>query len=232
MGNNLPQLSFVEKGDIVDETGLPSTVIQGLHKRFYYMSKGKKGKDLMRHKDELFGDDYMVHMMFTHGGFGDHLDKLSFKDFITVFNKFSKHITGKNKTLKERIGWIWDFMVHASNPKKDFRHNKTLNAEELLVLLQTIVPDMNYELKDARAVITEIVDEGSDIIDKGSFIQYIGENIPDCNEYMEIDYATAYGLTEEEIKQDDDLFADEKDDLELEGGTTPRKAETFATLDD
>jgi|TARA_B110000211_G_C13971298_1_gene505088 hypothetical protein len=233
MGNNLPQLSFLEKADICEKTGLPPTVVQGLHKRFYYMSKGKKGKDLMKHKDDLFGDDYMIHLMFTHGGFGDHLDKVTFKDFVTVFNKFSKHVSGHNKTLKDRIGWLWDFMVHSSDPTKDFKHNKTLNAEQLLTLLQSIVPEQNYELKDAQNVIADIVDETAEYIDKGSFIRYIGESIPNCNEYMEIDYTVAYGMTAEEIKQEDDLFAEDvMADLANLGDDTPRKADTFATLDE
>ena len=43
-----------------------------------------------------------------------------------------------------------------------------------------ILPEMNYQLKDAVAVIQEVVDEKATTIDRGSFIEYIGENIENC----------------------------------------------------
>ena len=70
MGNNLPQLSFVEKEELQAQTGLPATTIQGLHKRYYYMSQGKKGKDLMKHKDDLFGKFIKHFNEFFKGHFG------------------------------------------------------------------------------------------------------------------------------------------------------------------
>jgi hypothetical protein len=206
MGNNLPQLSFVEKQELEAQTGLPATTIQGLHKRYYYMSQGKKGKDLMKHKDDLFGDDYIIHLIYTHGGFGDDLAKMTFKEFIEVFNKFSKHISGENKTLKERIGWLWDFMVHAQNPHLKGKKKLFMHAPELLELLDLLLPEMNYQLKDAEAVIHDMVDENADMIDRGAFIEYIGENIEDCNEYMEIDYTEAYGATKEEVEAENAKF--------------------------
>ena len=51
-----------------------------------------------------------------------------------------------------------------------------------------------------------MVDESADMIERTSFIEYIGGCIPDCNEYMEIDYAAAYRLTKEEIEAEDKLF--------------------------
>jgi hypothetical protein len=219
MGNNQPQLSFQEKEEISAKTGLPPTTIQGLHKRFFYLSQGKKGKDLLKLKDKLFGDDYVIHLIFTHGGFGEHLDKLTFKEFIEVFNKYSKHITGHNKTLKERIGWIWDFMVHVATPddKAKRKSSKPVDAPALLEILDMILPEMNYQLKDAVAVIQEAVDEKATTIDRGSFIEYIGENIENCNDYMEIDYSEAFGATKEEIDAANDLFA--KDSVDGLGDT-------------
>lgn len=227
MGNNLPQLSFVEKEKLMEQTGLPATTIQGLHKRYYYMSQGKKGKDLLRHKDTLFGDDYIIHLIYANGGFGDHLDKLTFKEFIEVFNKYSKHISGHNKTLKERVGWLWDFMVHATNPDLKGKKKLFLHAPELLNLLDMILPEMNYQLKDAEGVIHDMVDENATMIDRGAFIEYIGENIEDCNEYTEIDYSEAYGTSKEEIEAANALF---KTDFDGKGGK-PEKAETFAVLE-
>ena len=232
MGNNLPQLSFLEKAELVEKTGLPATVVQGLHKRYYFLSQGKKGKDLMKHKDKLFGDDYVIHLMFTHGGFGDHLDKVTFKEFIEVFNRFSKHITGHNKTMKERIGWLWDFMAHAADPKAKGKKCQFLKAPELLVVLQELVPDGYYELKDAVAVIHDIVDENADMIDRTSFINYIAESIPDCNEYTEIDYTSAYGLSKEDIEAENKLFEEDSKQDQLLNDTKPEKSKTFATLDD
>ena len=65
---------------------------------------------------------------------------------------------------------------------------------------------MNYQLKDAEGVIHEMVDENADMIDRGAFIEYIGENIEDCNEYMEIDYTEAYGATKEEVEAENAKF--------------------------
>lgn len=76
---------------------------------------------------------------------------------------------------------------------------------------------MNYQLKDAVAVIQEAVDEKATTIDRGSFIEYIGENIENCNDYMEIDYSEAFGATKEEIDAANDLFA--KDSVDGLGDT-------------
>ena len=235
MGNGQPQLSFVDKAELVEKTGLPSTVVQGLHKRFFWIGRGKSGKALVKHGADCFDGDPIINQFFSHGGFGKNSGDIDFQHFVEVFNRFSKHQTGHNKSLKERVGWIWDFMIHASHPelKGKIKNKRFLKAPGLLKLLQIFHPDGNHTLESAADVIHEVVDESADMIDRTSFIEYIGGCIPDCNEYMEIDYATAYGLTQDEIQAEDQLFeAETKAGLgDTADNDKPKKSETVVLGD-
>ena len=161
---------------------------------------------MVKHGVSVFGDDPMIKLLFEYGGFGKKTDKIDFKIFLEAFNRFSRHISGHNKSLKNRIGWIWDFFCHVGNPAAKGKKVKFLKKDGLLPILKAIDPDGNHTIDSAQAVIEEMVGPGVKTIDRSSFISYIGECIPDCNEYMELNYDEAYGVEEEDRNKEKSLF--------------------------
>lgn len=131
---------------------------------------------------------------------------MEFKDFLSIFNQYSRHVSGHNKSLKDRLGWIWDFMCHAADPGAKGTKKRFLQNDTLLPILKLFDPDGNHTLESATAVIEEMVEPGVKTIDRSAFVRYIGECIPNCNTYMEIDYDKAYGVSEEDAQREKDLF--------------------------
>ena len=161
---------------------------------------------MIKHGVSTFNDDPMIKLLFLHGGFDKKTDKIDFKTFLEVFNRYSRHISGHNKSLKNRIGWIWDFFCHVGNPKGKGQKVKFLKKEGLLPILMAIDPEGNHTVESAQSTIEEMVGPGVTTIDRSAFISYIGGCIPDCNEYMELDYDEAYGVDEEDKKKEKELF--------------------------
>ena len=181
----------------------------------FFIGQGKKGQALIKHGVDTFGNDNenMIQLLFTYGGLNKKTEgkpeKIEFKEFLSLFNRYSRHVSGHNKSLKDRIGWIWDFFCYVGNPKTNGAQVKFLKKEGLLPILKVIDPDGEHNLDTAQAVIEEMIGQGVETVDRGSFIQYIGECIPDCNTFMEIDYDDAYGVGEEDKKKEKALFEDD-----------------------
>lgn len=105
---------------------------------------------------------------------------------------FSSHRTKEKRSLRNRIVFIWDFLIHSTFPKRKGKKLSHIKAPDLLKILNTLDPDGDYNEEQALNIIKAVMGAEGELLDRGGFVAFMKEHIPDADSFFELDCLSAF----------------------------------------